>query len=75
MADLPRWKYDAHVGFISSYGAYLSSYQNAVGVLFDRVSSGEPVDTLSLPFLFMVRHSLEIGYKMNINYLSKYSGA
>ena len=74
MGELPHWKYEAHVGFMPTYGAYLSSYKNAVNVLFDKISNGEPVDTLSLPFLFMVRHSLEVGYKMNINYLSKYSG-
>jgi hypothetical protein len=74
MADLPRSKLDAHIGYLPSFGKYLSSYRDAVETLFSKIVSDRvSVDTLALPFLFMVRHSLEIGYKMNINYLAKYS--
>jgi hypothetical protein len=31
------------------------------------------VDTFTYPFLFLVRHTLELGFKANIEYLSKYS--
>ena len=74
MTSLPHSKFEAHIGFTPTYGNYLSAYREAIELLFQQIESGHaPVDTLAIPFLFMVRHSLEIGYKMNINYLSRYS--
>ncbi|MBU0967720.1 MAG: hypothetical protein KKA54_15215 [Proteobacteria bacterium] len=75
MIDHKRWHFEAQIGFHISYGSYLSAYRRAVDILFEAIEArNSPVNTISYPLLFLVRHSLEIGYKLNINYLSRYSG-
>lgn len=75
MIDPKRWHFEAQIGFHVSYGSYLGAYQRAVDILFLEIKARNcPVNTISYPLLFLVRHSLEIGYKLNINYLSRYSG-
>ena len=75
MIDLRRWRYEAQIGHHTSYGSYMSAYQRAVDILFAEIETNNfPVNVIAYPLLFLIRHSLELGYKMNINYLSKYSG-
>lgn len=69
-----RTKFDAYLGHYMNFGSYLSSYENAFKALIDSVdNSGFHVDYLAYPILFTARHSLELGFKANIRYFSKYS--
>lgn len=69
-----RTKFEAFLGNYMSFGSYLSSYENAFNALIDCVNdSGNHVDYLAYPILFIARHSLELGFKSNIRYFSKYS--
>ena len=54
-----------------SYSLYLKSYYNAVKVLFDYIAEKQiRNEDIAIPLLFLIRHSIEIGYKGNINYLA-----
>lgn len=69
-----RWHYEAQIGSRISFGKYLGTYERAIEILFEEIESRHlPANAISYPLLFLVRHSLELGYKMNINYLAKYS--
>lgn len=69
-----RARFEAFLGNYMSFSSYLRSYENAFKVLIDNVNnSGYHVDYLAYPILFTVRHSLELGFKSNIRYFSKYS--
>ena len=57
----------AHVGQRQSFASYLNSYEQAVKRLFDDIVSGkESVDLIAPPLLFLMRHSLELGYKFTL---------
>ncbi|MBK8000644.1 MAG: hypothetical protein IPK15_18495 [Verrucomicrobia bacterium] len=57
----------AHIGFYPSFGAYLSFYETAVRRLFELLESGkETPDSLALPMLALMRHSMELGYKFSL---------
>ncbi len=72
--DLKRWTYEAQIGFHTSFGSYLGAYREAFNILFAQIEEKNvPVNVISYPLLFLARHSLELGYKFNINYLAKYS--
>lgn len=72
--NLKRWKYEAQIGFHTTFSSYLDAYRRAAEILFGQIEKeGLAVNTVSYPFLFLVRHSLELGYKLNIKHLSKYS--
>lgn len=64
----PRdWRMIAHVGHHQSFGSYLLSYSNAVELMFREVQNGkEPIDLLAPPLLFLMRHTLELGYKYTL---------
>jgi len=49
---------------------YFGEYQYAVNVLLGRIKGGE-ITVVSLPLAFLVRHTLELGYKMNLIELNK----
>jgi len=57
-----------------NYSFYLKSYNDAVSILYNTILENKTSrDDITIPLLFLIRHSLEMGYKGNINYLSKYS--
>jgi len=57
----------ARVGNYQSFGAYLACYLHAVQRLFIAAQRGEdPLDMLAPPLLFMMRHSMELGYKFTL---------
>jgi hypothetical protein len=57
----------AHVGGYQSFAAYLGSYVDAVDRLFKAVENREaPADVIALPLLFLMRHSMELGYKFTL---------
>ena len=69
-----RAKYEAQIGFHTTFSSYLDDYHRVVDILFDQIEENDvPVNVISCPLLFLVRHSLELGYKLNIKHLSKYS--
>ncbi len=69
-----RAQFNAYIGYYLSFGGYLNNYQNAFEALMNRVyESGLHVDHLAYPILFMARHCMELAFKANIRYFSKYS--
>jgi hypothetical protein len=57
----------AHVGIYQNFGAYMAFYETAVERLFDVLQSGaETSDTLAMPILALMRHSMELGYKYSL---------
>jgi hypothetical protein len=69
--------FTARLGMYRTFSDYLSSYEYCVNEIYESmVGEGRPtsMDVVANPVLFMMRHSLEIGLKLNIKYLTKYSG-
>ncbi|HHX8542397.1 TPA: hypothetical protein ACVO3M_004627 [Vibrio diabolicus] len=63
----------SHVGMSSSNNfTYAFQYLSAYEVLY---KSNEPVDTIALPMLYVMRHYLELALKYNITYLHEFSGS
>lgn len=73
---LPEWKFITEIGESFNTHNYLYAYQEAVDTLYKEIALDKTIGRmyLAIPMLFMMRHSMELGYKVNINYLSKYSG-
>jgi len=51
---------------------YAMQYKRAFDSLYD---SNEPIDTISLPMMFLMRHYLELILKYNIKFFSEFSGS
>lgn len=65
---------EANVGSYQTFFSYLNSYHEAFRILIDQTKkSNNHIDTILFPCLYLVRHSLELGFKVNIKYFSKYS--
>ncbi len=65
---------EANVGLYQTFFSYLNSYHEAFRILLDQTKkSNNHIDTIIYPCLYLVRHSLELGFKVNIKYFSKYS--
>ncbi len=61
------WKFDSHFCFNRSWWNYYSDYKNVVDIIINRIKNDDNlIDTVSLPLLFLIRHSLELGLKLNI---------
>ena len=52
---------------------YFGEYQHYVDFTFRELKGGQ-ITSLSLPFAFIIRHTLELGYKMNLIEFDKISG-
>lgn len=52
---------------------YFGEYKYFVDFTFRELKGGE-ITSISLPFAFCIRHTLELGYKMNLLELEKVSG-
>ena len=65
-------KYSHLDTFAFSNCRYASHYAKAFELLYSKAGD-EPIDTFSLPILFLLRHYLELIIKHNIKVLSKYS--
>src|ERR1041385_5924273 len=62
--NLPGGHFTAHIGQNFSWGDYCGSYQGAVEALWSQVAEMKATpDRLALPLLFLVRHTVELGYK------------
>ena len=63
------------VGKRQSFASYLTAYEHAVKQLFDSVTSGrEPAELIAPPLLFLMRHSMELGYKFTLWELHEMNG-
>ena len=69
-----NWQYNASVGWKQTWNRYFDSYCEATEQMYIAIVEKQLTDTLSYPFLFLVRHTLELGFKANIYVLGKYSG-
>ncbi|MCI0627227.1 MAG: hypothetical protein L0387_37200 [Acidobacteria bacterium] len=71
----PEGVFAARVGWYQSFGHYLFSYEKAVELLYQKVASGEETpDSIVAPLVFLMRHSLELGYKytlVELHYLNE----
>lgn len=55
------------LGGFKDFLHYLNSFEKAVELLYSKVSNAEETPySVALPLLFLMRHSLELGYKYNI---------
>lgn len=67
-------QFTAYIDYYLSFPAYLGQYKRSFDVLIQSVyKSGNHVDHLAYPILFLARHCMELGLKTNIRYFSKYS--
>ncbi len=68
----PELNYDIKLTYKSGWWRYFSEYQYSVDLLFKSLTGGE-ITVVSLPLAFLIRHTLELGYKMNLLELEKMS--
>lgn len=67
-------QFTAYIDYYLSFPAYLGQYKRSFDVLIQSVyKSGNHVDHLAYPILFLARHCMELGLKTNIRYFSEYS--
>ncbi len=69
--------FNANLGLNRNLRNYLSCYEKSVNALYSKILERNipiDVDVFSIPLLFLIRHSIEIGLKINIKYLSQASG-
>lgn len=63
------------VGKRQTFVSYLTAYEHAVKQLFDSVANGrEPAELIAPPLLFLMRHSMELGYKFTLWELHQMNG-
>ncbi|WP_025125147.1 hypothetical protein [Myroides odoratimimus] len=65
--------YNQHLSGKGEWIRYFAEYDSAVKILFENIRGGE-ITIVSLPLAFLIRHTLEIGYKANLIELEKVSG-
>jgi len=70
-----EWRFESYIGWSQSWWSYYNQYREASRVLLDRVNNNYPIDTVAMPIIFLIRHSLELGLKANIIELEKFSSA
>lgn len=68
-----KHKFNSYLGYNRDWWHYYAQYKNAIDELVNGIEKNIPIDTISLPLLFMIRHSIEIGLKANILKLQKIS--
>jgi hypothetical protein len=67
--------FTARVGKYLNLSAYLYGYERAVELLYGSVArNNEPQDLIAKPLLFLMRHSLELGYKFTLDEICKLDG-
>lgn len=65
----------ARLGWTNSFGGYLGCYEQAVERLFKSIDQNqEPIDLIAPPLLFLMRHSMELGYKFTLWELHQMNG-
>jgi hypothetical protein len=67
--------FTARVGQYANFSAYLAFYERAVERLYCDVSEhNETADMVGIPLLFLMRHTLELGYKFSLFHLCELNG-
>jgi len=62
-----EWEFESQLGQNRSWFIYYAQYKRVVTDLTDSVQNRQiPIDTISLPLLFSIRHCIELGLKANI---------
>ena len=72
-SNLDNWNYEIHLGRETEWSRYFGEYAWVVDLVFKNAQARE-VTVISRPQLFLIRHTLELGYKANIIELEKVSG-
>ena len=70
-----KFKFTAYIGLDRNWWQYYSHYKSAIDHLIEGVEGNLPVNTVSSPLLFLIRHCLELGFKANILKLETVSNA
>lgn len=69
-----RYQFTAYIGHVFSEMGLLGEYENAINIIIkDLKSTRTRIDVVAHPVLYMMRHSLELGYKINFQYFEPYS--
>jgi hypothetical protein len=62
--------------FFRDFGSYLFSYEQGVELLYNEVASGkQTAEAVGPPLVFLMRQSLELGYKFTVSELYRLSGS
>jgi hypothetical protein len=73
--NLHEGHFTAHVGLYSKFDVFMSFYQDSVDKLYREVSEGNvTADQIAMPLLFIMRHTLELGYKYTITKICEFNG-
>ena len=70
---LKKWNYQIHLDCQNEWWRYFGEYQQVVELVIKKAKESE-VTVVARPLLFLMRHTLELGYKGNIVELEKVSG-
>src|SRR5947208_11519422 len=74
--QLPEQHFKARVGWYAKFSAYLAFYEHAVERFYCEVSEhNETADMAALPLLFLMRHTIELGYKFSLFHLCELNGS
>lgn len=69
-----RHQFTAYIGQAYSEMGLLGEYENAINIIIkDLKDTKTRIDTVAHPVLYMMRHSLELGFKSNLEYFEQYS--
>jgi hypothetical protein len=73
--NLPVGHFTAHIGLYCNYASYFSDYQKAVDIPFQSVAATETnPDSVAFSLPFLMRHSLELGYKFTLETVHRDAG-
>lgn len=68
--------FTARIGRSANFSAYLAFYEHAVERLYCEVSEhNETADMVAIPLLFLMRHTIELGYKFSLFHLCELNGS
>jgi hypothetical protein len=68
-----KWSYKVNLHYKTEWYLYFGEYALAIDNLLERSDQSQTAH-LTLPTLFLIRHSLELAFKMNLIELEKMSG-
>lgn len=68
--QLHEGHFTAYLGNYPKFSTYVAFYRDSVEILFRQVSEGrETADSVALPLLYLMRHTMELGYKYSLVHL------
>ncbi len=73
MSNVKKWNYNQNLRSKTDWFRYYGEYSSAINILLER-SDQSQATVLCLPTLFLIRHALELAFKMNLFELEKLSG-